>query len=375
MLTSLTVKNFRNLRSVTLERLGRLTLIGGKNGVGKTALLEALWLLSGPDLPELSARINVLRGFPTLSPDTVFHDIFCYYDTQKRITITANGDWGNLPRKLEIYLQRRQHIDAIHSNVLEGSGVELMTRPQDQGEFELLFEYHHSNRKKYVSRAWWVSEQLMPVGPGPVPGLINEGIRQERQPVNDRPSSTFIAAVYREDIQSVAAKLGKVQLSGEESKILSLINPMEPTLKGLTTITIRNTPVIHAYIEGIRRPMPVQLLGEGLNRMLGLALSMNEASGGLILIDEIENGLYHRVQEEVFSTLLNLAEEFDVQIFATTHSGECIRAAHRALAKQDCQNKEAFVFHRLDRIEGEIEVASYDNEMLDTAEEFNMETR
>ena len=375
MLTSLTVKNFRNLRSVTLERLGRLTLIGGRNGVGKTALLEALWMLGGPDLPELSARINALRGFPPLSPDTVFHDIFRYYDTQKRITISANGDWGNLPRKLEIHLQRRQQIDAIHSNVLEGSGVELMTRPQDQGEFEIVFEYHHNNNKKYVSRAWWISDQLMPVGVGPIPGLINEGIRQEREAVDDRPSSTFIAAVYREDIQGVAAKLGKVQLSGEESKILSLINPLEPTLKGLTTITIRNTPVIHAYIDGIRRPMPVQLLGEGLNRMLGLALSLNEAAGGLIMIDEIENGLHHRVQEEVFSTLLDLAEEFDVQIFATTHSSECIRATHRALANQDFQNDNEFVFHRLDRIDGEIEVASYDNEMLETAEEFNMETR
>ena len=372
MLTSLTVKNFRNLRSVTLEQLGRLTLIGGKNGVGKTALLEALWMLSGPDLPELSGRINALRGFPLLSPDTVFHDIFRHYDIQKRISISANGDWGNLPRKLEIYLRRRQHIDPIPSNVLEGYGIELMTRPQDQGEYEIVFDYHHSNRKKYVSRAWWVSEQLTV---GPVPGPINEGVRQERQSVDDRTSSTFIAAVHREDIQSVADKLGKVQLSGDESKILSLINPMEPALKGLTTITIRNTPVIHAYIDGIRRPMPVQLLGEGLNRMLGLALSMNEASGGLILIDEIENGLHYRVQEEVFSTLLDLAEELDVQIFATTHSGECIRAAHRALANHDRPNEGDFVFHRLDRIDGEIEVASYDNEMLETAEKFNMETR
>ena len=373
MLTSLTVKNFRNLRSMTLERLGRLTLIGGKNGVGKTALLEALWMFSGPDLPELSARINVLRGFPLISSDTVFHDMFRNYNTQRRVNISANGDWGNLPRKLEIYLQKRQQVDTIRSNVLESSGVELMTRPQDEGEFEIVFDYQHSNRKKYISRAWWISEQLVP--PGPVPGLINEGIRQERQTVNDRANSTFMAAVHREDIQTIAAKLGKAQLSGEESKILSLINPMEPRLRGLTTITIRNMPVIHAYIEGMKRPLPVQLLGEGLNRMLGLGLSMSGATGGLILIDEIENGLHHSVQEEVFSTLLYLAKEFDVQIFATSHSGECIRAAHRALAKQDYQDEGEFVFHRLDRVDGEIKVASYDNEMLGTAEKFNMETR
>ena len=76
MLTRLAVKNFRGLRSLELEQLGRITLIGGKNGTGKTALLEALWLLSGPDLPELGQRINAMRGLPPLSPDSVFHDLF-----------------------------------------------------------------------------------------------------------------------------------------------------------------------------------------------------------------------------------------------------------------------------------------------------------
>ena len=72
MLTELTVTNFRNLKDVSLENLGRITLIAGKNGVGKTALLEALWLLSGPDLPELSTRLNAFRGLPVTGPDVQF---------------------------------------------------------------------------------------------------------------------------------------------------------------------------------------------------------------------------------------------------------------------------------------------------------------
>ena len=55
MLTSFTVANFRNLECVTLDPLGRITLIAGKNGVGKTDLIEALWLFGGPDIPELSS--------------------------------------------------------------------------------------------------------------------------------------------------------------------------------------------------------------------------------------------------------------------------------------------------------------------------------
>ena len=83
MLTSLSVENYRNLKSVSLDNLGRLTLIGGKNGAGKTALLEALWLLSGPDIPELSVRVSAFRGLPIFGPETVFLDIFRDFDTQK----------------------------------------------------------------------------------------------------------------------------------------------------------------------------------------------------------------------------------------------------------------------------------------------------
>ena len=202
--------------------------------------------------------------------------------------------------------------------------------------------------------------------------MTGEGIRQERQRVQKRATSVFMAAVHREDLQTIASRLGKLQLLGEEDKLLEFIRPLEPRLRGLVPITIRNTPVIHAYIEGANRPMPVQLLGEGLNRMLVLALSMSEATDGLLLVDEIENGLHHSVQEEVFSMLLNLAKSFDVQIFATTHSDECIRAAHRAHAGQSLQD---FAYYRLDRINGEVKAVGFDREMLETAIAHNMDPR
>ena len=72
-------------------------------------------------------------------------------------------------------------------------------------------------------------------------------------------------------------------------RVLEFIRPLEPRLEGLMLITVNNAPVIHASIRGMSKPIPVQLLGEGLNRMFVLVLSMNDASGGLLLIDEIDN--------------------------------------------------------------------------------------
>ena len=106
--------------------------------------------------------------------------------------------------------------------------------------------------------------------------------------------------------------------------------------------------------------------------MLGLVLAMNEATGGLLLIDEIENGLHYSVQGEMFSILLDLAQSFNVQIFATTHSDECIKAANQAFAKQTQQE---FAYYRLEQINEEIKAVAFDSEMLETAIARNMEMR
>ncbi len=371
MLTEFTVTNFRNLKDVSLQNLGRITLIAGKNGVGKTALLESLWLLNGPDNPELGTRLNTFRGLPITGPDTIFHDLFHNFDTRKHISMTARGDWDSLTRELEIFLQDRKQLQATRAGIQEEASVERSTRPQAEGEFEIVFKYRHNDASEYISRAWWYKAMSTPVGLGPIE-VASEGIRGERQMVKGRPDSVFMASLHRDDLQTIASRFGELQLKGEDAEILRLLRPLEPRLERLTPITIRNNPVIHANIEGSNRPIPIQLLGEGLNRMFGLALAMGTATGGLLLIDEVENGLHHTVLEEVFVTLLELARTFDVQVFATTHSAECIRAAHQALKKAGQYEAASY---RLQCINGEIKAVSFDHEMLETAISHRMEVR
>ncbi|MDD4103117.1 MAG: AAA family ATPase, partial [Kiritimatiellae bacterium] len=52
----------------------------------------------------------------------------------------------------------------------------------------------------------------------------------------------------------------------------------------------------------------------------------------VLLIDEFENGLQHDAIGPVWSALGQFARDNDVQIFATTHSYECIAAAHEAFS-------------------------------------------
>ncbi|RKZ79523.1 MAG: hypothetical protein DRR19_24870 [Candidatus Parabeggiatoa sp. nov. 1] len=64
-----------------------------------------------------------------------------------------------------------------------------------------------------------------------------------------------------------------------------------------------------------------------MSRTLQLVLSMLQAKGGFLLIDEFENGLHYAVQPQ-------LSTESNIQVFATTHSWDCVRAFHSVWEEQ-----------------------------------------
>ena len=61
-----------------------------------------------------------------------------------------------------------------------------------------------------------------------------------------------------------------------------------------------------------------------------MALNLVNARGGLLLIDEFENGLHHTVQTDIWRMVFRLANQLDVQVFATTHSRDAVRAFQKA---------------------------------------------
>jgi AAA15 family ATPase/GTPase len=93
-------------------------------------------------------------------------------------------------------------------------------------------------------------------------------------------------------------------------------------------------------------------MGEGMVRLLSLVLEITNASGGVVLVDEIENGLHHSVLTKVWRAVGEASRRSNTQIFATTHSWECIRAAHEAFLQNGIYDLR---LHRLERINGDIE--------------------
>jgi AAA15 family ATPase/GTPase len=114
-------------------------------------------------------------------------------------------------------------------------------------------------------------------------------------------------------------------------------------------------------------------MGDGMNRLARLVGAIGYAKGGVVLIDEIENGLHYSVLKDVWKAIGKAAREFNTQIFATTHSWECLVAAHQAFSEGEEYD---FRLHRLERSSTDAIVAkTMDSEILETAIEQGWEMR
>ena len=133
-----------------------------------------------------------------------------------------------------------------------------------------------------------------------------------------------------------------------------------------------STPLIYAEIEGLSEMIPVTQLGQGFNRLLDIYSELVVADARVLLIDEIENGLHYSVLPLVWKGLFLAAQEFDVQIFATTHSWECIQAADQTAREREHYELELI---RLDRVKEDIKATIIDQDALATAKELGWEMR
>jgi hypothetical protein len=369
MYKSFRVKNFRCFKDLQINDLGRVNLIAGKNNTGKTALMEAMYIHSGnrdvktvlrSSLPEPAFRYRS-RFSPdfddspanVISWDSVFHD----FDTSDDIELTAescsaepslfNGPYESSV-KLAIQSVDDHNLDDILSQIRveeldRFTYIEILAITSDYSKQFTYFALLDGSlsRSRHKTAALHIADFLLP-----------------RQILNAEVNST---------------RFTNMRKQGNLPTLLSALKVIEPRLRGLELWFDGRRPLIKCDI-GLRQPLSLGDLGDGINRIASLILAMGEVPGGVMFIDEIENGIHHTVQERVWSVIRSFAHELKIQVFATTHSYEMIRAAHEAFEDDEHDD---FRFHRLyhDSETGKIEARTYNEFSVKAAVSSDYEVR
>jgi hypothetical protein len=356
MLTSFAVRNFRCFRDLKLDGLDRINLIGGRNDVGKTALLEAVHVHCLPDHPEQWVEIHKLRGVedPLRSIEQLASWLF--FQGRNDCPIEATScDAVDMERSTHFHL-----VDAATSREMFPGVEESIARGFASPEFV------GSEVPRLIVRYRAGEKQWDSVAARTRFGHAFIGAR-----VSAMIPTVFLGSRTSEPERDIM-HFGELELAKRLHEVIPSLQIIEPKLRRLSLVPFAGGTEIHGDLEGMSRLVPLPLIGEGMRRLLSIVLAIANVPGGIVLIDEIENGLHYSVLSKVWEALADAARRNDVQVFASTHSWECLRAAHEVFSQEEPYG---FRYYRLDREDTEVTCVAYDREMIETSLAMGLEAR
>jgi hypothetical protein len=360
MYQSFKVSNFRCFRELTLPDLERVNLVAGVNNVGKTALLEAMFLHCGAYNPTLALRLNAFRGIEAVKikfgqwVEPPWDSLFHQFDISKSIELVGeNTVTGRRSLRLDVVFEP---LESSRITRFSGPAPDVSEGILSASEIAkvLKLEYKEGERRG--------SSYMI---------LDREGLRAEPIPPAPPFPTFFQGARMRVPFLDEAERFGSLEIRGQQDVLLRVLQLIEPRLSRLAMVVVAGEPMLHGDI-GIGRLVPLPVMGEGMVRLASLVLHIGNAPNGVVLVDEIENGLHHSILPKVWRAIGEVARQFNTQVFATTHSLECIVAAHRAFSESERYD---FRLHRLERVNETIRAVTYDQETLEAAIETGLEVR
>ena len=371
-LENLSIRGFLGIKDLSIRRLGRVTLLAGRNGVGKTTVLDAVRVYAARGA--FPALYQLLRRREEVSADTdregafipdvsaLFHgrdagttaisigssdfdsvQIERTDSSDPRAAELAKDNADLLPRGpgplFKIRFRGKEGVGAWHVPLnAYGAG-----KFQDRGAFQDLASRGDDAQDPLLEVA------CVPLGPGL---LTNSEIAQAW----DR-----IALTSDEDLAVQALKL----VFGDEVDRVAMVGTEADAKR-----QVGRRPVVK--LRHHPRPVPLRSLGDGAVRLFGVAMALACCEGGFLVMDEAENGIHYTVHPDYWRMVLLTAREHNVQVLATTHSWDCVRGFAQAAAaagESDC------ALIRLDRSGQGIRAVEYSCGDLSTAAEQGIEVR
>ncbi len=353
---NINIHNFRNIKSLVIENIKQVNLITGRNNCGKTSVLEAIFLLIGMSNPQLLLKIHSFRNL-MLTEDEDFKYLFKDLDFSKNPTI--GGELDSEKRMLEIkaiYPKFAQIFPQV-SGKLQLSKDEFLsnasTSTVDGADIEgLRFSFNINGENNFEAEIRLKQGQIT------------------FSPYNEKLRASFInPSTVMMDLDR---RLDKIVVRKDLKTIINALREIEPNL---SDIRMGARGMVYADI-GIDKLVSINVMGDGIRRILAILAIISESKNGILLIDEVENGLHYRTLSILWRAIFKMALDNNVQLFITTHSYECIEAFTQVYQEQKLDIGENFIsLFRIGNNQGEHRAFQYEADTLLAGIEGEFEVR
>ena len=348
MLRNLKLEKYRSFEDYELSNLSRVNLLVGKNDCGKTSILEAIHFLVTKGDPEVLAGCADRRGERA--------------DVAPGNSAPSFAEAGSRPRQTgpsiaRFFVGHRFEPGEAFRISSEGHGcvsVEVRLRDKslpladdlDPPVFDLLIQSSTLSETFSIP----VTENGY---------MVNYRQHRFRGPWLDKasppPAVQFITLEsLGGDALREAWDAGLTE--GREAEAIDAVRLLHEDLESIVVLTSdsfrtgsgRAGVLLGFGGTGRRERVPLGSHGDGMHRLLALSLALIQAADGVLLIDEIDTGLHWTVLEDMWRLVIETARKSSVQVFATTHSYDCIRGLSSLVESRPDLAREVSI-HKIER--------------------------
>lgn len=349
---SLEVNNFRAFKKLKLPNFKRINILGGFNGVGKSTILETIFLALDVNNSGALPKAYAWRQVPITEKSDLN---FVFNDRQNNASIKAQLQVGSV----DLHISKQTVPQQIISNVsttIQKSIPDITSTPSIDPEGIRL-------RTLVDGRERIITYIMLTAG-----GIAGAMEKLETTPI---PPSVLLGAMVKSTSEETAQRLSSVIRGERMSSLLEPLKVIQPDLESFTILQTIAGPSVYASIGG--KLTPINILGDGFITLFSVILAISNSKNGIVLLDEVDTSIHYSVTSSAWEAISKAANSENCQIFATSHSREGIINAAHGISKAG--REKDFQYIRVEKHPDEHVGIGYSMSELKSAEEFNFEFR
>lgn len=297
------ISNFRGFDSIKIDRLSKLNVFVGANNVGKSTILEAVFMLAGMANPLMPMRTNYSRMQANPEMDSLkylFHNI--NFSNQPLLRAKT----GNSVRRLTFSPFLRNAADASSGDISLNSVIKQLNFDFDVQERE-DFSYHTT----------------LFIG--------TDGTLQQTLDANYKEDLNCLFIPADKNDNNAIGNFATLVKRNKKQIVIDALKEFDPDIESIEALP----DGLYLAMKGLHELLPISMAGDGVRRMINIVSSIASEDYHIVNIDEFDNGLHYSTHKLIWKVLLKFIEKHNIQLFVTTHNLECLQSLEAVMQENE----------------------------------------
>lgn len=355
MLNNIEIQNYRNLKLLSIEKLGRVNLIIGRNNTGKTSLLEGLQILLLQGSNNILNSILLSRQEKNPNSNQIkrrIEDLIHFFYGRE-----MGFEEGGIEITADMNREYTKRFGLRFIRFIEEEIVIENTEPKKIFKEKKEVSSDEINSRIGIEVCKNKEKIVISFDENDLYNSINADIFFNAQVAD---SCNFVSAGCEISDNNNEKWWSKTVLTEKEIFVNEALNIIEPKIERISQIKDEyHTSRFLIRLRDQKKPIALRSMGDGINRIFTIILAMVNCENGYLLIDEFENGLHYSVQEKLWEIIFHLAERLNIQVFVTTHSNDTIRAFENTVNQNETVPLDGLLI-KLENINDNIEATIFE---------------